>query len=186
MYACCQNGSLRLAEQVVQQRGDRVRDGVRIQIVVQRVVADAGVQADLEVVVCTARAGQHAAHLAAEVAFHLQRPGRRFSALRSCARQRSSWSTYGYMHADVLPVPTAPRIMTPVYRPRCGIVSHVGSGARPGACVKVCLAEHERYGAGRFSGFGYRGNGAPEALARVDRQRWSGPTARAKRQGTRC
>ena len=29
-------------------------------------------------------------------------------------RQRSSWSTYGYMQADVLPVPTAPRIMTPV------------------------------------------------------------------------
>ena len=29
----------------------------------------------------------------------------------SSARQRSSWSTYGYMQADVLPVPTAPRIM---------------------------------------------------------------------------
>ena len=36
--------------------------------------------------------------------------------LRSASRalHRRSWSTYGYMQAEVLPVPTAPRIMTPV------------------------------------------------------------------------
>ena len=31
-----------------------------------------------------------------------------------------------------LPVPIAPRIMTPVYRPRCGTVSHSGRAAGPG------------------------------------------------------
>lgn len=32
-------------------------------------------------------------------------PSLRYS---SSARQRNSWSKYGYMHAEVLPVPTAP------------------------------------------------------------------------------
>ena len=41
-------------------------------------------------------------------------PGRRPCGRHRRLRQRRSWSTYGYMQADVLPVPTAPRIMTPV------------------------------------------------------------------------
>ena len=63
---------LRLAEQVVQQRGDGVGHGVRVEVVVQRVVADAGVEPDLDVVRLASRALQHGAHLAAEVALHFQ------------------------------------------------------------------------------------------------------------------
>src|SRR5512137_9209 len=40
------------------------------------------------------------------------------------------------MQADVFPVPTAPRIMTPVYKPRWGMVSQVGTGDRPGLVGK--------------------------------------------------
>ena len=32
----------------------------------------------------------------------------------------------GRMQAEVLPDPTAPKIATPVYRPRSGITSHLG------------------------------------------------------------
>ena len=60
------------------------------------------------------------------------------------------------MHPDVLPDPTAPRTMTPVYSPRCGIVSHVGLGARPGMRVK-CVSPRTRLGSGLDSGGGYRG-----------------------------
>ena len=63
---------LRASEEVVQQRSDGVRHGVRIEVVVQRVVAEAGVEPDLEVVVCAACVRQDAAHLLAEVALHLQ------------------------------------------------------------------------------------------------------------------
>src|SRR3989442_5416480 len=76
----------------------------------------------------------------------------------SSARQRSSCSVYGYMQADVLPVPTAPRIMTPVYNPRCGIVSHVGDGAGP-VVVAKCASPNTSVGDGRSSGRGYGGRG---------------------------
>src|SRR6185436_4924104 len=50
---------------------DGVRDGVRVQIVVQRVVAVAGIQADFEVVVRATGLGQHGPNLTAEISFHL-------------------------------------------------------------------------------------------------------------------
>ena len=51
VYACCQNGSLPSPEQVVQKRCDVVGQRVGVQIVVQRVVAVVGIQADFDVVV---------------------------------------------------------------------------------------------------------------------------------------
>ena len=41
---------LRSSEQIVQQRGDGIRHGVRVEVVVERVVTDAGVESDLDVV----------------------------------------------------------------------------------------------------------------------------------------
>ena len=63
---------LGFAEQIVQQTADGIRDGVRIQIVVQRVVADAGVEANFEVVRLTIRGLQDLSYLPTEVAFHFQ------------------------------------------------------------------------------------------------------------------
>ena len=69
---------------------------------------------------------------------------------RDAARHASNWSTYGYMHADVLPVPTAPRIMTPVCRPRRGMVSHVGRGdARRLRRVMLLAEDQKRLGTRR-------------------------------------
>ena len=65
-------GFLRFPEQVVQQRPDRVRDGVGIEIVVQGVVADARLEPDLQVVRLTARLREHGPHLRTEVPLHLQ------------------------------------------------------------------------------------------------------------------
>ena len=61
----------RFSKQVVEQAGDCIRDGVRIQIVVQRVVAVTGIQTNLEVIVCASGLGEHGANLVAEVAFDL-------------------------------------------------------------------------------------------------------------------
>ena len=63
VYACCQNGSFDLPNKLFSETRDRIRDRVRIEIVVQRVVADAGVQADFEVVRLATGGGEHAAHL---------------------------------------------------------------------------------------------------------------------------
>ena len=63
---------LRFPEQVVQQRGDGIRHRIGIEIVVQRVVADAGVEADLEVIVLATRLREHGPDLVTEVAFDLQ------------------------------------------------------------------------------------------------------------------
>jgi hypothetical protein len=49
---------LRLAQQVVEQRGDRIGHCIRIEIVVQGVVADAAVDADLHVVRLATGTGQ--------------------------------------------------------------------------------------------------------------------------------
>src|SRR3954462_10198992 len=77
--------------------------------------------------------------------------------LGSSARHRRSWSTYGYMHADVLPVPTAPRIAMPVYSPRSGITSQSGECARPGV-FRECASPRTTDGAGRRPGTGYSGS----------------------------
>ena len=94
------------------------------------------------------------------------------------------------MQADVLPVPTAPRIMTPVYKPRCGIVSHVGAGARPGVVGKWASPSTST-GAGRCSGAGYGGSAWDRTVGRrrdstiaIDRQqRGDGEERRAEPQG---
>ena len=62
---------LRLAEQVVQQRGDGKRDRIRIEVVVQGVVADAGVESNFDVVIVSPGLRQDATHLPTEVALHL-------------------------------------------------------------------------------------------------------------------
>jgi hypothetical protein len=67
------------------------------------------------------------------------------------------------MHAEVFPVPTAPRIMLPVYNPRWGMVSHVGAAARPGV-VSLWVAPSTRLGCSRVSGSGYGGRSRPRAV----------------------
>ena len=62
---------LALAEQVVQQRGDGIGHRVGVEIVVQRVVADVGVEPDLDVVRLPPAGPQHGLHLPAEVALDL-------------------------------------------------------------------------------------------------------------------
>ena len=81
---------LRFAEQVVQQTADRVRDGVRIEIVVQRVVADAGIQADFEVVASRGPRPAASAAPAGRSRPSLPAPARRLCAPDHPARQRSS------------------------------------------------------------------------------------------------
>ena len=143
---------LRSSEQVVEQTANCVGDGVRIEIVVQRVVADTGVEADLEVVPLRFAAANMVRNcwqkspLTSRTSPPTLRSG-------SCARHRTSCSTNGYMHAGVFLVPTAPRIITPVYRPRCGIVSQDGLGARPGVVAK-CASPRTSIGAARDSGSG--------------------------------
>src|ERR1700709_629959 len=68
------------------------------------------------------------------------------------------------MHADVFPLPTAPTTMTPVYSPRCGMVSQDGSGARP-AVVSKCVSPSTSIGAWRSSGGTYAGKGRERTLA---------------------
>ena len=63
---------LRLAEQVVDQRRDGVGNGVRIEIVVERVVADVATEADLGVVRGTSGTREHPVHLLAEVALDFE------------------------------------------------------------------------------------------------------------------
>ncbi len=61
----------------------------------------------------------------------------------SCARYAKSCSRYGYMQADVLPEPVAPMMAMPVYRPRSGMTSHLGTrGARRHRTL-VLLAEDD-------------------------------------------
>src|SRR5258708_11576612 len=82
----------------------------------------------------------------------------------SLARYASSCSTYGYRQAEVLPEPMAPTTSVPVYRPRSGIVSHVGEAARAGEgrrCCSPCTTNRSE----RWSGRGYGGSG-PMAVVR--------------------
>src|SRR5882724_4714948 len=55
--------------------------------------------------------------------------------------------------------------MTPVYKPRCGIVSQVGADARPGV-VGRCASPSTSDGDGRVSGCGYLGSGRARAVGR--------------------
>ena len=96
---------LRLAEQVVQQPADRVGDGVRVEIVVQRVVADAGVEPDFEIVRSRDSRPAASAAPAGRSRPSLPARGRRLCARHHPPASAASWSTYGYMQADVLPVP---------------------------------------------------------------------------------
>src|SRR5439155_9688944 len=84
----------------------------------------------------------------------------------SSARYATSCSTYGYMQADVLPVPTAPTIIIPVYKPRSGMTSQRGSDAGDGD-VRWCCSPSTRKISVRSSGDGYCGSGA-DRVGRVD------------------
>src|SRR5207249_2003925 len=70
------------------------------------------------------------------------------------------------MQADVLPVPTAPTIIIPVYKPRSGMTSHRGSDAGDGD-IRWCCSPSTRKSSLRSSGDGYRGNGA-DRVGRAD------------------
>ncbi len=72
VLACCQKGSLPSAEEIRHQRGDAVRQGVGVEVVVQRVVAVRRVETDFDVVVAAAVALEDVADVLAEVALHFQ------------------------------------------------------------------------------------------------------------------
>ena len=72
VLACCQKGSLPPAEEIRHQRGDAVGQGIGVEVVVQRVVAVAGVETDFDVVVAATVARQEAADVRTEVALHFQ------------------------------------------------------------------------------------------------------------------
>ena len=55
-----------------QQRGNCVGDGVRIQVVMKRVVTDTRLKADLDVILGTSRVRQDRTDLTTEVALHFQ------------------------------------------------------------------------------------------------------------------
>jgi hypothetical protein len=65
-------GFFPLAEQIVQERGDAVCQRVGIEVVVQWVVAVLGIEADFDVILCTAMPGENLLHLMAEVAFYFE------------------------------------------------------------------------------------------------------------------
>ena len=60
------------AEQVVHECGDRKGDRIRIEVVVQRVVADVAAEPNLRVVRLSPGATEHPSHLLAEVALHFE------------------------------------------------------------------------------------------------------------------
>src|SRR4029453_11239361 len=63
---------LRASEQIVEQTSDGVGYCVRVEVIVEGVVADACVQTDFDVVVTTMYGAQHAAQLPAEVPLYLE------------------------------------------------------------------------------------------------------------------
>ena len=65
-------GFLAPAEQVVQQRSDVVGEGVGVEVVVKRVVAVLGFEADFDVVAGASVPREDFLHLPAEVAFHFK------------------------------------------------------------------------------------------------------------------
>ena len=72
VYACCQNGSFDRPNRLFSSVAMAYATAYGIEIVVQRVVADAGVEADLDVVVVASGPAQDRPHLPAEVALHFQ------------------------------------------------------------------------------------------------------------------
>ena len=65
-------GFLASAEEVVQQRCDVVRQSVGVEVVVERVVAIFGIEADFDVVLGPVVALKNSSHLVAEVSLHFQ------------------------------------------------------------------------------------------------------------------
>src|SRR5438552_14868716 len=72
VYACCQKGSFDLPNKLLSRLPNRISDGVRVEVVVQRVVADAGMQPDFEVVRFATGGLQHPLYLPAEVPLHFE------------------------------------------------------------------------------------------------------------------
>jgi hypothetical protein len=118
-------------KQVGHQGGDPIGQRVGVEIVVERVVPIRRVETDFDVVVLPPVLLEDVAHLPAEVTFDLEHEAGRF-ARGIIARYAKTWSTYGYMQADVLPDPMASTTKIPVYKPRSGMVSHEGCAARAG------------------------------------------------------
>ena len=65
-------GLLATAEQIVQERGDVVRQGVRFQVIVERVVAVLGIEADFDVILGALVTSEDVFYLSAKVALYLQ------------------------------------------------------------------------------------------------------------------
>ena len=81
-------------------RDDRVRDGVRIEIGVQRVVRGVSVEPDLEIIGLTFGTDENASIEPAESSLHFDGQPPIFRS-GSSARQRRSWCVYAYMHASI-------------------------------------------------------------------------------------
>ena len=113
------------AEQIVQQRRDAVRQRVGVKVVMERVVPEVGVEADLQVVLAAAVSVEQSRTLWQKSPFTSSTsPPAGMSG--SSARKPRICSAYGYMQQLVFPEPIAPKIAMPVYRPRSGIASHCG------------------------------------------------------------
>ena len=175
VYACCQNGSFDLPNRLFSRLRDRVRDRVRIEIVVQRVVADAGVETDLEVVRLAIRGRAASAAPAGRSRLSLRGRGRRLSAsgssrapaqqlidVRIHARGRLSGADGAENHHAGVEPALRNR------QPRRG-------RARGPACARNALSPSTSVGVGRDSGSGYGGSGAqprrPRVAIRDDRER---------------
>src|ERR1700683_3316489 len=63
---------LAAAEEIVQERGDIVGEGVRIEVIVERVVAVFGIETDFDVILGSLVTIQDVSYLAAKVPLHLQ------------------------------------------------------------------------------------------------------------------
>ena len=115
-------GFLAATKQIVQERSDVVREGIGVEVVVKRVVAVLGIEADFDVILGPLVTGEDVFHLAAKVAFDFEdQPA---DALLFVARFVGQNLLGKRVHAArVLPLPIAPKMAIPVNNPRSGIVS---------------------------------------------------------------
>src|SRR5208283_424714 len=60
------------AKEIVQERGDVIRQGVRVQVAVKRVVAILGIEPDFDVILSPTVAGENLFYLAAKVPFDFE------------------------------------------------------------------------------------------------------------------
>ena len=82
----------------------------------------------------------------------------------SSARQPNSCDANGFMHAAVLPEPTAPKTAMPVNSPRSGMTSHCGSAAGRGR-TGWCISPTTIAGDASDGPIGHDGSGPPCSAA---------------------